>query len=285
MFKNILIPISSEFYPKNVLERAIYLAEKLQSKLTIIYIIEEKTITQAIKLIKTYRTPQELTEIKKEIIKQHKQTAARIVFNDLKQLTKNKKIQIKEKIVEDEFSEAIQKETKTGQYDLILMGFEKKCLLKYRLLEKTTTPIWIDAGYTPDTILVICSNLAPNQKAPDLGIKLSKTLNWNIQILYIVDIEDTVQVNEKGQRSEKKPEKTLLLHGQKFIEEMRKKGIKTQLVKGSIEKETIKAAEKIKTALIIIGREQKKKGKLGLPVKNLKKKIAEKCDYSLLFIH
>ncbi|RLF36238.1 MAG: universal stress protein [Thermoplasmata archaeon] len=284
MFKNILIPISSEFYPKHVLERGIYLAEKLQSKLTIIYIIEEKTITKAINLIKTYRTPQEVTEIKKEIIKQHKQTAAKIIFNDIHQLTKNKNITIKEKITEGEFSETIQKETKLNQYDLILMGFEKECLLKYRIIEETTTPIWIDAGYEPDTILVICSNLAPNQKAPHLSIKLSKTLNWKLQMLYIVDTEDTVQVNKHGQRSDKKPEKTLLLHGQKFIKKIEKKGIKAQLIKGSLEKETIKAAEKTKTPLIIIGREQKKKGKLGLPVKNLKKKLVEKCNYSILFL-
>jgi len=285
MFKNILIPISSEFYSKNVLERAVLLAEKFQSKLTIIYIIEKKTITQAIKLIDPYRTPQELTEMKKEIINKHKQTAAKIVFDDLNQLTKNKKIQINEKIIEGEFSGTIQKELKTNPYDLILMGFEKECILKYRVLEETTVPLWVDAGYQPDTILVICSNLAPNQKAPDLSIKLSKTLNWDIQMLYIVDMEDTVQVDKKGHRSDKKPERDLLFHGQKFIEEMEKKGIKTRLVKGSLEKETIKAAEKIKTALIIIGREQKKRGILGLPVKNLKKKLVEKCNYSILFIH
>ena len=285
MFNNILIPISSEFYQKNVLNRAVFLAEKLQSKLTIIYIIEEKTISQAIKLIDPYRTPQELAEIKKEIINKHKQTAAEIVFDDAKQLTKNKKIEINEKIVEGEFSEAIQRELEINQYDLILMGFEKECLLKYRLLEETTIPIWIDAGYEPDTILVVCSNLAPNKKAPDIGIKLSKKLNWDLQLLYIVDTEDTVQVDEEGHRSDKKPGRTLLFHGQKFIEEIRKKGINAKLVKGSLEKEAINAAEKIKTSLIIIGREQKKKGILGLPVKNLKKKIAEKCNHSILFIN
>ena len=54
---------------------------------------------------------------------------------------------------------------------------------------------------------------------------------------------------------------------------------------GSLEKETIKAAEKINANLVIVGREQKKKGLLGLPVKNLKKKLAEKCEYSILFLN
>jgi len=41
--------------------------------------------------------------------------------------------------------------------------------------------------------------------------------------LYIVDTENTVQVDEKRQRSDKKPERTSLSHGQKFIEEMEKR--------------------------------------------------------------
>ena len=54
---------------------------------------------------------------------------------------------------------------------------------------------------------------------------------------------------------------------------------------GSLEKETTKAAEKVKPRLIIVGREQKKKGLLGFPVKNVKRKLAEKCEYSILFVH
>jgi len=44
MFKNILIPISSEFYSKEVLERSVLLAEKFKSSINLIYIIEEKML-------------------------------------------------------------------------------------------------------------------------------------------------------------------------------------------------------------------------------------------------
>ena len=43
MFENILIPISSEFYPKEVFNQGTFLAEKFKSKITLIYIIEETT--------------------------------------------------------------------------------------------------------------------------------------------------------------------------------------------------------------------------------------------------
>ena len=56
-----------------------------------------------------------------------------------------------------------------------------------------------------------------------------------------------------------------------------------KLIKGSLEKETIKSAENIGANLIIMGREQKKKNVLGFPVKSVRRKVAERCQYSLLF--
>ena len=104
-------------------------------------------------------------------------------------------------------------------------------------------------------------------------------------MLYVVDSEDTVEVDEIGQRSDKKPERDLLFKGQQFVEEMKKKNIAVELVKGSLERVTINNAESMGAGLIIVGREQKKKGLLGIPIKNLKRKMAEKCKYSLLFIN
>ena len=285
MFKNILIPISSEFYSKNVLRRGVFLAEKYQSKLYLLYIIEEKTLNQTDKVIKSYRTSSEIEETKKELISFQKQTADSIIFEDANQLLQDKKIPFEEKIVEGEFSEVVEKELGKNQYDLILMGFEKECLLHYRLLEEVSIPIWIEGEGESNKILAVCSNLAPNQKVPDISVKLSESLRWNLHMLYVVDIEDSVQVDEQGYRSDKKPERDLLFKGQQFVEEMKNKKIASQLVKGSLEKETILAAEEINAGLIIIGREQKEKGLLGIPVKNLKRKMAEKCKYSILFIN
>ena len=64
MFKNILIPISSEFYTKDVLKRSIFLAEKFKSIINLIYIIE------VINFLKNnegriFITPSELIKISK----------------------------------------------------------------------------------------------------------------------------------------------------------------------------------------------------------------------------
>ena len=285
MFNNILIPISSEFYSKDVLRRSVYLADKFKSNVNLVYIIEEKTLDQADRISDAYRTSYEMKEIKKELIKKQKLAAYNIIFDDAKYFFKDKKVPIEEKIVEGEFSEVVKREIEKKDFDLILMGYEKECILNYRLLDDVNIPVWIEGKSEGKSILAVCSNLAPNQRVPDVGLKLSGALGWDLHMLYVVDVEDSVQVNDQCIRSDKQPEKNLLFCGQNFVEEMKNKGVNVQLVKGSLEKETTKAADSINPNLVIMGREQKKKGLLGLPVKHIKRKMADKCQYSILFIN
>ena len=285
MFKNILIPISSEFYSKQILKRGVFLADKFQSRLNLLFIIEEKAFNQTDRLVNSYRTAEEKKEYHREVIATQKQIADQIVFNDAKQILKNKKTSFNEKILKGEFSDTIKKEISKNKYDLILMGFEKECILNYRLFEEVDIPVWTEGAGISKKILAVCSNLAPNQKVPQTAIKLAEKLKWTLNMVYIVDVEDSVQVDKNGKRSDKKTEEDLMSEAKKFVEKMQKNNIKTELLQGSLEKQTIKKAKEINANLVIIGREQKKKGILGLPIKNLKKKIAEKCQYSILFIN
>jgi hypothetical protein len=284
MFNNILIPISSEFYQKNIFLRGTFLAEKFNSATKLIYIIEEKTLNQTEKRLNLHRTDFDKEETKKEIIRRHIHIADTIIFEDAERLFAGKNIPFNGEIIEGEFSAVIKGQINRHKYDLILMGFEKGCLLNYRLFDEVNAPIWIESGSDNNSILAVCSNLAPNQKVPEMGIRLSKELGWDLQMLYIVDTQDLVEVDQKGERSEKKSENQLLARGQQFVSEIEKKGIDVKLVRGSIEKETVKAAENIGAGLIILGREQKKKNMLGIPTKGLKKKMAETCKYSILFV-
>jgi hypothetical protein len=285
LFKNILIPISSEFYSKNVLLRSAFLAEKFNSNLNLVYIIEEKTFNEIDKIVSTYRTVADKEESKRELISKQIQTADQIIFDDAKQILKDKQIPFEEKIIEGEFTDKIKEELNKKKYDLILMGFKKECYLNYRLFEEVKIPVWVVGQGTSKKILAVCSNLAPNQKVPDLSIKLAYHLEWELNMLYVIDTEDSVHVDKNGIRSDTKTKEDLLSQGQNFVNEMSQKGINAELVKGSLEKQTLIKAEAIKANLVIVGREQKKKGILGLPVKNLKKKIVEKCKYSILFLN
>jgi hypothetical protein len=104
-------------------------------------------------------------------------------------------------------------------------------------------------------------------------------------MLYVIDTQDAVQVDSNGIRSTKKPKQELLDNQNDFVKTMQQKGIFVETAKGTLENETIRAARNMAAGLVIIGREQKRKGSLGLPVKNIKQKMAERCKYSLLFIN
>jgi hypothetical protein len=285
MFENILIPISSEYYSKEVLRRSVFLAKNFNSKINLIYIIEEKTLNQTDKQSDSYRTPYEISETKNEIRQKQKQTADEIVFEDAKFYLHNSGIPFEEKIIEGEFSKIVKRELELKEYDLILMGYEKECALNYRLFDEVKIPLWVVNKNEGKSILAVCSNLAPNVMVPDLSQQLAKKLNLELNMIYVVDVSDSVQVDEKAGRSAKKSEKDLMIIADNFIKKMEKKNINIKLLKGGFEKEVIKATERYDPKIVIIGREQKKKGVLGFPVKNLKKKMVDKCKYSILFLN
>ena len=284
MFKKILVPVSSEFYSKDVLKRCIFLADKFKSTVHLIYIIEEKTLYQTSRRSDAHRTHYDRTETEHDIMDKQMQAADDIVFEDAKMLFEQKKIPFDHKVIKGEFSVVVSSELEKEQYDIIVMGYERGCMINYRLLDNVDVPIWIETGGHHTSILAVCSNLAPNQKVPDLSRRLAQTLDWDLHMLYVIDIDDAVEVDVNGERSERKPKRDLLFTGQTFVEDMSQKGIDAQAVQGSLERETIKAAQSLEAGLVIIGREQKKRGKFGLPVRKLKQKMADRCKYSILFV-
>jgi len=179
----------------------------------------------------------------------------------------------------------IKKEIEQNHYDLIVMGYEKKCFIDYRLIDEANIPLWIEYGIDNDSILAVCSNLSPNKKAPLISHQLSQLLGKKLRMIYIIDTEDPVIVDETGKRSDRKSREELIQNAQKFAAVMKEKSIHVEIVTGVFEKEIIKAIKETKPRLVIIGREQKKKGMFGLTVKNIKRKIAEHCKYSLLFMN
>ena len=285
MFKKILIPVSSEFYSKKVIQRGLFFAEKFNSVIDIIYIIEEKTLNQTDKQSDAFRTHYEIEDTKKEIIGKQKQKADNIIFEDARSIFKEKGLSFTDKKAEGQFSSVIKNEIEKNKYNLIIMGYERGCNLNYRIFDDINIPIWVESETEGNSILAVCSNLAPNQKVPEISIKLADSFNWPLHMLYVVDMQDNVQVDKTGRRSNRRTENDLIGIGETFVEQMRGKDINVQLVKGNIEKETFKAAKKIGVNLIILGREKKKKGILGLPVKNVKRKMAGKCKYSILFVN
>jgi hypothetical protein len=284
LFENVLIPISSEFFKKEIFKTAEILVKNFHSKIKILFIIEEKTLDQANKLSDSYRTYYNIEETKKEVIGEHIKKANEIIFEEAELFFKRRGIPIEKDIAEGEFSNVIKGQINKDKYDLVLMGFEKECILNYKLFDDIDTPVWIESGNKNKSILAVCSNLAPNKKVPEISMKISEILGWDLKIIYVVDVEDSVQVDSSGKRSEKKPQNYLIANGQEFVAQIQKKNIKSELVKGSLEKQIIKSAEDFNAGIVILGREKKKRDVLGIPIRNIKRKITEKCNYSVLLV-
>jgi len=285
MFKKILVPVSSEFYSKDVLTRCVFLAMKYKSTVSLVYIIEEKTLYQTKKKSDAHRTYHDIIETERDILSKQMQTADDIVFEDSELLFKKNNIPFDHRVIKGEFSVVVNSELEKNEYDLIIIGYDKDCMINYRLLDNVDIPVWIEAGGHRNSILAVCSNLAPNQKVPDISRRLAQEWDWDLYMLYVTDIEDAVKVDVNGLRSEKKPKSDLLFAGQNFVKDIIKKGFDVRIVQGSLENETIKAAQELEAGLVILGREQKKRGKFGLPVKRFKQKMADRCKYSLLFVN
>jgi nucleotide-binding universal stress UspA family protein len=285
MFQNILVPISSEFYSKDVIKRSITLAGTFNGTVHLLYIIEKKPFDEMERRTDTHLTHYNRTETQQDVLNQQRQTADDLIFQDAQHRLHKKNINMKTTIIQGEFSSAITHELENNQYELVIMGYERGCMIDYRLLNDIDIPVWIESGGSHKSILAVCSNLAPNQKVPEISITLSKKLDWELKMIYVTDIEDNVEVDEHGNRSSPKPLHELLFSRQEFIEHMQDRGVVVETVEGSLQKESMKAARKMQAGLIIIGREQKKRGKLGLPIKKVKQKLADRCKYSLLFIN
>jgi hypothetical protein len=284
VFKNILIPISSEFYSKEVFEQGAYLAERFESKVTIVYIIEEKTLSQTEKRTDTFRTRVEKEETKKVIINNQRQTADAIVFVDAKLSFDRKGISPAKKIMEGEFSTIIKNEIKDSHFDLVLMSYEKECLLKYRILNDIDIPLWVAGTPGGKTLLAICSNRTPNQNVLQMSQKLALSLNMDLSLFYIVDVEDTIAYDEHTQRFVKMSVDDLLDTGQRFVDDLQIKGIPAHMTTGSVEGKTVQTSRQLNAGLVVIGQEQKRYDMLGFPVKSINHKIVEKCKYPILFL-
>ncbi|MFO8132602.1 MAG: universal stress protein [Thermoplasmatota archaeon] len=283
MFRHILLPISSEFYPRKALERALFIADTMGSAITVMYVIERKIINQTDRLSDAYRTKYEREETTEDITEEYKNAADNIVFTDAKKF-RSPDLAYEEKVVEGEYSTMVQQELATGDYDLVMMGFQKQCILNYRILDDAEVPVWVEAGGKgSQQIIAVCTNLGMNTMVPRISGELADALGWDLHVLYVVDTEDSVQVDTAGERSGRKPVGDLTDTGERFLDDIDRPSVTTSLVTGSLPKEMAKAARQFNASLVVVGQQQKKRLLKNLG-KSTRRKIAETCEYSVLFV-
>ncbi len=142
MFKNILVPVSSEYFPKKAMEKALELSKYFEANVEVIYIIEEKVKDKIQKASEYVRTDTQIEEIEEDI-----NDAKKEEFNDAMKEWEDDfedKVEFKTKIVKGKYSNEISEELKKYNADLIVMETEQESILDYSLFYKEDkTPIMI----------------------------------------------------------------------------------------------------------------------------------------------
>lgn len=285
MFQKILVPISSEFFSPAVFQMAALLTQPTGGSVTSVYVYEERLYDELERLSDTYLSYYEKEASERGRRFDHLRHAEQIVFEDANAFFKKRGIPFESRFREGMLVDVINEEVKLNQFDLILMGFEKESGFDFRLLSEVSVPLWIEAGKGNHSVLAVCSNLAPNLKVPEVSIRLAGLLGWELHMIYIIDTEDAVAVDETGLRGKKQSSVELRSSADAFISRMKQKGVEVELVTGAFEKETLRAAERVGAGVVVIGRERKQKGLWGRPVKDSKKKLLQHSKCSLLFLN
>ena len=283
LFKNILVPISSEYFSIDLIRTACFLAENFSADLSIVYIPEEETFDFIQRKTDPYRTPQDMNDVKKKLISEQRQIGKKIILKEIEKVLTPKNIEFDFTIVPGIFSHVIKEEVEQDSFDLVLMSYKKYCFVNYSVLDEIDTSIWVECGNDRKSLLVVCSNLSSNQIVVEKSMILSRFLDWDLRMMYIVDSHDGWESDDHGIKKRKKSVDELVDEARSFIDAMKENGVDVQLVQGDIEHEVLKAAKIVDPKVVVIGRGYKRDF-LGFPVKDFQQRLVGKCKYSFLFV-
>jgi len=273
IFREVLLPVSSEFFPEKAVRRAEEFARIFGSKIHVLYIVEEKTLKKMEEVMRPFLTERQRKRVE-ERIKNLMEGVAEIIFERVGETLSS----FSRHIRYGEFSDEIRDFVEKSSASCILMGFEKDCFVHYRLLESISMPIWVENG-GEEVVMGLCSNLAPNVKVPPFAVELASVLKKEAVLLYILDASEKVIVDERGNKREAEMEE-LREEARKFKEKHEREA-RVEIVEGRLE-EAAKYARKNRAYVTIVGREMKKRGML---TKELRKEMVEKSNSSILFLN
>ena len=279
MFKRILVPLPSEYFPELAVKRAIDLASKFKSKLCLLYIYEKHEMENILTRGASHAlTEHDINQIECMLIEKEMNGESEVYFKKVEQIAKPKKIKFHKFTCKGLFSEEILKNIKSEKIDLIVSEFHPDVLLKYGIFYDSPIPVWIERADGPiQNIYGICTNLAKNIKVPKYTATIGKKFGSNVRFNYVFDDEKTdVSKSEidKGKKLLKKLEK-------KYQSDLR--DFKTYFFTQDILK-YLKTSFKIERSdLVILGRFEKKGGVM-FQTADKKIKVCQKIPVNVLIL-
>ncbi|OKY78611.1 MAG: Nucleotide-binding protein UspA family [Candidatus Methanohalarchaeum thermophilum] len=291
MFSKILVPVSSEEYSKEAIERAADLASKYEDgKLHILYIIEEKMLEDVNNVSDTMMTEEDKKKLKEEIINERTKVAEDVILKKTKSAVEEKDVDIEiEPIEVGCFSDSISHFIDKGLVDLILIGFHGRKYLNYSVIQSSSLPLWLYKKEEGMKLMLVASNLTVNEVAYDTVFELIKKFDLkSVDLAYILDYskEKDYKYEKENIVESKLTRKEMRDRAEDFVNEFKDKCKElsvtpdVEIIEGKIEKITLSACKERNTDIIVLG-DIMKEERLSL-TENIDKKIVESIPCSII---
>jgi len=265
LFNRILLPLPSEYFPENAVQRAIDIASKFNSKLIIQYIFEEQVIDKIDNVSSGAVSQCALDEMSKNMKNLSVGGESTVIFEKIENIARKKNVEVKKLIGDGIHTDEILDCIKRENIDLMVTEFHKDTFLKYRILYDSPISIWLEqSGKEIEEVYGILTNLSPNKCVPSFAFKISQKLNIPLHFYYVLD--DTEPYDENNEKHTRK----------KLISSLVKKGTgfkthyKINEVTGDISSFVNHQFKKEDSGLVILGRFEKP---VKIPFSKLDKKI------------
>lgn len=186
MFKNIVVSVPMEQFPDLALKRAREFQETMESKITISYIIEDNVFDRVQEMSKHVLTEKDHEVWERKMTRTHDRMARRVLKKEVEKIMGD--IPTEFIIQKGTYSDAISSTIEKVGADLLIMEYRSYDLLKYRIMDRSPIPVWIERNEGPvNKIGLFCTNLAPNQKSPLAARSIQKALHARVEPYYIID--------------------------------------------------------------------------------------------------
>lgn len=260
MFERVLVSVPSEHFPQLALERAANIEELYSSKIYLSYIIEDNVFEEVSDQLGHVLTDKEGEKFQKKMAKQHEKMAKKVILKEAKKILGSKPNEIS--VQKGKFSKATKDEIDDSDADLLLMEYDSFNLMKYRIMDSSPVPVWIERKSGPiKKIGLFCTNLSPNIHSLKIAKKLKRGFSAKLSSYFVND--------PKGKMDRERSKELSASHRIKW----------TEVVDEKVDTYIYRKAKEEEFDLIILGR-IKKRGYF-----HMRSNFAKRTDCSVLLIN
>lgn len=186
MFDRVLVSVPTEQFPLLALRRASEMKDLLGSRIYLSYIIEDNVFDEVSDQVGHVLTEKEGEKFQKKMVKHHKKMAKKVVLKEAERIlgVKPKEFTVQK----GAFSETLMDTIQESEISLLMMEYESFNLIKYRIMDSSPVPVWIERKEGPiRKIGLFCSNLSPNERSPRFAKSLMRSFSARLYPYYVMD--------------------------------------------------------------------------------------------------